>query len=106
MMSLAEATAALTAAGQLFEMDEAEIRGVPTRVWKNAPPTLRTILEQSRNHGDALFLVYEDERTTFEEHFRNAAHLATQLGERFGVAKGDRVAIAMRNFPEWAIAFW
>jgi long-chain acyl-CoA synthetase len=106
MMSIAEATAALTAPGQLFEMDEAEIRGIPTRVWKHAPATLRDILEQSRKHGDAAFLVYEDERTSFEEHYRQAAALATQLGERFGVAKGDRVAIAMRNFPEWAIAFW
>jgi long-chain acyl-CoA synthetase len=106
MMSIAEATAALTAPGQLFEMDEAEIGGIPTRVWKNAPATLRDILEQSRKHADAGFLVYEDERTSFEEHYRQAAVLATQLGERFGVAKGDRVAIAMRNFPEWAIAFW
>lgn len=105
-MTVAEATAALTAPGQLFEMDDVEIRGIPTRVWKNAPATLRTILEQSRGYGDATFLVYEDERWTFEEHFRQAAHLATQLGERFGVAKGDRVAIAMRNFPEWALAFW
>jgi long-chain acyl-CoA synthetase len=106
MMSIAEATAALTAPGQLFEMDEAEIRGIPTRIWKNAPATLRDILEQSRKHGDAGFMVYEDERTSFEQHYRQAAALATQLGERFGVAKGDRVAIAMRNFPEWATAFW
>jgi long-chain acyl-CoA synthetase len=106
MMSLAEATAALTAPGQLFEMEEVEIRGIPTRVWKNAPPTLRDILASSRKHGDAAFLVYEDERMSFDEHFRAAATLATRLVERFGVAKGDRVAIAMRNFPEWAIAFW
>jgi acyl-CoA synthetase (AMP-forming)/AMP-acid ligase II len=106
MMSLAEATSALTAPGQLFEMDEADIGGVPTRVWKNAPATLRTILEQSKSHKDATFLVYEDERTSFDLHYRQAATLATQLGERFGVAKGDRIAIAMRNFPEWAVAFW
>jgi long-chain acyl-CoA synthetase len=106
MMSLAEAAAALTGPGQPFEMDEVEIRGVPTRVWKNAPPTLAAILELSRKHGEATFLVYEDERTTFEEHFAKAAGLAAHLGDRFGVAQGDRVAIAMRNFPEWAIAFW
>ena len=105
-LSVKEADAALTAPGQLFEMDEVEIRGIPTRVWKNAPATLRTVLEQSRAHGDATFLVYEDERMTFEEHFRAAATLAKALGERFGVAPGDRVAIAMRNFPEWALAFW
>ena len=40
-MTLGEATASLTAEGQLFEMDQLEIRGVPTRIWKNAPDTLR-----------------------------------------------------------------
>jgi long-chain acyl-CoA synthetase len=28
------------------------------------------------------------------------------LRERFGVAKGDRVVLAMRNLPEFVIAFW
>ena len=106
MMSLAEATASLTAPGQQFEMEEVDVRGVPTRVWKNAPPTLRDILARSRKHGDADFLVYEDERTTFEEHYAKAAAVAMQLSQRFGIRAGDRVAIAMRNFPEWPIAFW
>jgi long-chain acyl-CoA synthetase len=104
--TIAEVHAALTAPGQMFEMDEVTIRGVPTRVWKNAPPNLRTVLEMSRAHGPAAFLVYEDERISFEEHFQRAAALAHRLVDDFGVEKGDRVAIAMRNYPEWAIAFW
>src|SRR5437867_2181726 len=104
--SMAAVHAALTAPGQLFEMEDAEIRGVPTRVWKNCPASLRAVFEISRFHGGKSFLVYEDERLTFEEHFRTAATLAGSLVERFGVAKGDRVAIAMRNFPEWSLAFW
>jgi long-chain acyl-CoA synthetase len=103
--SLEDVKATLTAPGQLFEMDEVDIRGVPTRTWKHAPPSLRNILEISRFHGDATYLVYEDERTTFEEHFRQAATFARRLAER-GVRKGDRVAIAMRNFPEWSAAFF
>jgi long-chain acyl-CoA synthetase len=105
-LSVAEATARLTAPGQMFEMVEGESAGHRVRIWKNAPPTLRTILELSRSHGDATFLVYEDERTTFEQHFRSAAQLAHALIERHGVRRGDRVAIAMRNYPEWVVSFW
>jgi long-chain acyl-CoA synthetase len=105
-MSLAEATRAITAPGQMFEMEDVEIRGVPTRVWKNCPASLRVVLELSRGHGDQDYLVYEDERTTYEENFRIAATIGHALADRFGVAPGDRVAIAMRNLPEWAMAFW
>jgi steroid-24-oyl-CoA synthetase len=105
-VTIAEANATLTAAGQMFEMEELEIRGVATRTWKHAPPSLRTVLDLSLGHGDATFLVYEDERTTFAEHYRIACTLARRLQSEFGVVKGDRVTIAMRNIPEWIMAFW
>lgn len=98
--------AQLTAPGQIFEVAVEPVRGVPTKVWVNVPPNLPTILELSRAHGEKTFLVYEDERTSFEQHFRQAATLAHVLADRYGVAKGDRVAIAMRNLPEWVITFW
>ncbi len=105
-MSMEEANAALTAPGQLFEMEELDIRGVPTRTWKNAPPSLRGVIDLSLAHGDATFLVYEDERTTFAEHYRSACTLSHRLRSTFGIAQGDRVAIVMRNLPEWIMAFW
>src|SRR2546429_1228210 len=104
-MTIAEATAVLTAPGQIFEVGDETVRGIPLNVWKNAPPSLRAVLEMSRGHGDQTFLVYEDERMTFEQHFRAAAHLATALANDHGVNKADRVAIAMRNFPDCATAF-
>jgi long-chain acyl-CoA synthetase len=105
-MSIPEATAMLTAPGAPFETAEKEIGGIKLRVWRNAPPSLRAVLEASRGHGTLPFLVYEEERLSFAEHYRRCAGLAHVLVERFGIRKGDRVAIAMRNFPEWSIAFW
>lgn len=105
-ITVEEAHRQLTAPGQLFEMEEVEIRGIPTRVWKNAPPTLRSIVERTDRHGDATYVVYEDERTTFAEHLAAVRRLAQVLVDDFGIVKGDRVAIAMRNFPEWPVAFW
>ena len=99
------ACAALTAPGAKFEMETIEIRGVPTRVWKNAPPNLRVLIEASRAHGDRVMTVHEDERVSYEAHFRAVATLAHWLTAR-GVVAGDRVALAMRNLPEFpAILF-
>ncbi|HEV2545702.1 MAG TPA: class I adenylate-forming enzyme family protein [Stellaceae bacterium] len=105
-LPIAKAVAALTAPGAPFEMEEKIIRGIGTRVWKNAPSSLRAVLDVSAAHGDLPFLVYEGERLTFAEHYRRVAALAHLFANRFGVLKGDRVAIAMRNFPEWSVAFW
>ncbi|HET9689574.1 MAG TPA: class I adenylate-forming enzyme family protein [Acidimicrobiales bacterium] len=105
-MTVGEATERLTAPGQMFEIDQVEVRGISTKIWKNTPPTLADIVKLSRGHGEKTFIVYEGDRLSFEEHFRAVAHVARQLRDRFGVREGDRVAIAMRNFPEWSIAFW
>src|SRR5688572_31695186 len=99
-LTLAEVDARLTAPGERFEMEEIPIRGIPTRVWKNAPPSLPMLARFSRMHGDRLLTVYGDERVSFEASFRAMAALAAEL-QRFGVGKGDRVAIAMANLPEW-----
>ena len=104
-LSLVDATAQLTAPGQMFETERVVVNGVEMSVWKHAPATLRQILDLSLNHADKDFLVYEDQRVSFNQHFRIAATLAQRLQDR-GVNKGDRVAIAARNLPQWVMAFW
>jgi long-chain acyl-CoA synthetase len=105
-LTRAEATARLTGPGGDFEIVRETIRGVEVKVWKNAPRSLRDVLAGSAAHGDQTFLVYEGEHLSFARHLRAVAAFANVLRERYGVAKGDRVAIAMRNYPEWSIAFW
>ena len=104
-MSIAAAHALLTAPGQPLEMETVTIRGLPTRTWKNAPATLRAVFEAGRLHGDKIFLVHEDERVSFEAFARAALRLAAQFTAD-GLVKGDRVAIVMRNLPEWPVAFF
>src|SRR5271168_4309115 len=85
-MSIAEAHGLLTAPGAPFEMEELVIRGVKTRTWKNAPPSLRAVVELGRTHGEKVFLVHEDERVTFEAFFRAVAAFAGELQAQ-GVVK-------------------
>ncbi|WP_095012723.1 class I adenylate-forming enzyme family protein [Tsuneonella mangrovi] len=95
----------LTAPGERFEMETVSIRGVPTRVWKSAPANLRVLLAVGRSHGQREFTIYESERVTYDAFHRAVAKLARELQVR-GVRKGDRVALAMRNLPEWPVAFF
>lgn len=97
--------AALCAPGARFEMETIDIRGVPTRVWKNALPNLPELARHARTHGEREFTLYQDERVTYDAWFRATAALAAELAGA-GIAKGDRVALSMRNLPEWPAAFF
>jgi long-chain acyl-CoA synthetase len=98
-----QALAQLTAKGQPFEIVETEAIGRRVRVFANAPKNIRELIEATRS--DKEFLVYEDERYTYEDTWRQACRLAHALVNEFGVKKGDHVAIAMRNYPEWIFSY-
>ena len=105
MLSYDEAAARVTAPGSPFEITEIEVDGVTYRAYRNAPPTLRELFGSARARGDDTFLVYEDERWSFADVMRQVDALGALLVGRYGVAKGDRVAIGMRNYPEWVVSF-
>src|SRR5579871_5943668 len=105
MLTFDEAAARVTAPGQPLEIVEKTIGEVTYKVFKNAPPTLREIFATARARGDQTFLVYEGERWSFGQVMAHVDALGAALVDRYGIKVGDRVAIGMRNLPEWIVAF-
>lgn len=99
------AIAKLTASGADFEVVKETVNGSPADVYKTAPASLRDVYGLCLAHGSKTFIVYQQQRLSFNETYAKASDLAAALAKDFGVVKGDRVAIAMRNNPEWALAF-
>ena len=101
---LATAVAKVTAPGEPYETRTERIRGVDFTVFANAPAHLRALYASGLEHGDKDFYVYRDERYTYRQMWELAARCANALASR-GIRAGDRVGIALRNYPEWVAAF-
>ena len=100
-----EAAAQVTAPGQLFSWSVKQVNGVPLRIFDNAPDSMRDLFVGTATHGEADYLVFRDERLSYAEVHRQVRALARWLADN-DVGQGDRVAISMRNYPEWIIAYW
>ena len=75
-------------------------------VYVSGPRTLREFVEAVWAYGDRVFLVSETGSTTYREFFDAACGLARRLVGEYGLRPGDRAVVAMRNLPEWQVAFW
>lgn len=103
--SLTEIQKRLCAPGERFEMGNVVIGGVPTRTWKNALPNLPALARLGRTHAGRIFTIHTDERVTYDAWFRATAALAAEFA-CLGIGRGDRIALAMRNLPEWPVVFF
>ena len=95
----------ITASGSPWELASVELEGRTFKAFRNAASDIRELFAAGRAHGDREFLVYEGERWSFTRLFALADAISNALILDAAVAKGDRVAIAMRNYPEWIAAF-
>ncbi|MCZ6619083.1 MAG: class I adenylate-forming enzyme family protein [Gammaproteobacteria bacterium] len=95
----------LTAPGARFEVTEVDVRGVAIKTYVNAPSSLRDLWLLSADFADNDYLVYQEERWTYAQAHQQVAAIASWL-KAHGVQPGDRVAIAMRNYPEWLLGYW
>ncbi|MBP9801001.1 MAG: acyl--CoA ligase [Sterolibacterium sp.] len=98
-------SAQLTAPGAPFELVSLDLAGQRYPLYKNAPLTLAALIEQGRGFGAKEFLVWQDMRWTYDEFFRHVDRLVMALRQTYGIQRGERVAIAMRNRPEWMAAY-
>ncbi|MBP6105025.1 MAG: class I adenylate-forming enzyme family protein [Steroidobacteraceae bacterium] len=103
--ALLEIRERLLSPGAPFELTEVEVGGQKLPAFRHAKATLPELINVGRAHGEKPFIVYQGEVWSFARVFAEADAVAWALKERFGVEPGDRVAIAMRNRPEWVVAF-
>ena len=103
VMTRNEALAQLTAEGAAYEITSGLVNERPSRYFKKAPLTLGDLFKETAS--DLPFTVYQEERETFASIYAKSAALAQALKHECKVAKGDRVAIAMRNYPDWVVAY-
>ena len=95
----------LIAPGAPFELTQISVNGQTLPAYRNALASLPAVIDAGRVHGAREFMVYEGDRWTFDRFYQAVDALAGRLQAGHGVKAGDRIAIAMRNRPEWAVAF-
>ena len=96
---------ALSAPGAPFEFNEIEMRGHTCRVFKHAANSLNELYDGLKQYSDSTFAVYDDRRLSYADAILQAASLAEVMQAEFNIGKGSRVAIVMRNSPEWLVSF-
>src|SRR5438477_9498035 len=87
--------------GGPFELEDIVLDGIALKSFLRAPRTIVDMFQSAKAHASLDHIVFEQERLTFADVRRQALAVATQLRSEYGVAPGDRVAIGMRNFPEF-----
>lgn len=94
----------LTAPGGPFELIEELVEGRACKVFRHGPRAIADIYAEAQSHADAVCIAGPAGTLTYGDLFARAAALQAGLAEA-GLGKGDRIAIAMFNRPEWVIAF-
>lgn len=97
--------AAMTTPDGSFPVGSAVVRGVTVRVYENTLNDLREAILQGEQWGDRTAITYQDENYSWTDYLTLVRRFAKALTNDLGVVQGDRVALSMRNYPEWLVAF-
>lgn len=100
-----EALVALNGPDSPFELIDCPEAIPGFKQFKNAPKNMRELFAPAATHGEKEFVLYEGEHWSFAKMLQQGASVGYQLVHKYGIQKGNRVAIAMRNYPEWMAAY-
>jgi acyl-CoA synthetase (AMP-forming)/AMP-acid ligase II len=104
---LRETTEALISEGGMFAVMPMTVNGVDyDRVFAASNLSVRDLMAmKAAEFADREFITYGEERYSFGETWARAMRFANWLIDAQGIRPGDRVGIAMRNYPEWCVAY-
>lgn len=95
----------VTKPGSYFEVGRVSVAGMSLLGYVQSPQSMRELWLKAASFGDAEYLVYLGERLSYKNAAQQVAGFANWM-QKQGIREGDRVAIAMRNNPEWILAHW
>ena len=102
---LKDVWAEMTGETGIFSVTDIEVRGETLKSYALAPNSLRDVWLMSAQFAERDYLIFEDERWTYAEAMAETASIANWMHAN-GIGHGDRVALAMRNYPEWMLTYW
>ena len=91
--------------GNPLKSTRCDLDGVEYRNFATLPANLGQYFQVMLQHAQKDFAVYLDERYTYAQGYQHSCEFGAALVQRYGLAKGDRVAILSRNNPQWMMAF-
>jgi long-chain acyl-CoA synthetase len=95
-----------TIKGGAFEVIKKYRSGIEYNAFANLPENLNAMYKTATDlYGDADFLIYKNERLSFVDLYQQASEFAQALTNDYKITTADKVVIAMRNYPEWIVAF-
>lgn len=96
----------ITGPGGPIQLGSVERFGQQLPFIANAPTNLADYVAFfAAQHGDATFLVEGEERLSFKQVYVAARQVAAGLVDGYGVQRGDRVGLAMRNANAWCVTY-
>ncbi len=87
---------------ELFQTEDVEIRGTFYKAFNKVPADLKELLDYGKTVREwEEFIVYEKEKISYFDFCDQVSRVSSYLQKEVGIKKGDKVAIAMRNYPEY-----